>query len=339
MNQWVLLSSIGTLVASALLTGFVRRIAVSWDLLDIPNERSSHSIPTPRGGGLAIAVSYTLSALVVVLQGGMKSHELAALTLPGLLVAAVGFADDKWDVKARYRLVVHCVAAMLALYLLGGPPSVSFFDLTLDFGSLGWLLGVLYVVWMLNLYNFMDGINGLAAGEAITVCGGGAILFWMLGEVTGVYLCLMLALAALGFMFWNFPTAKIFMGDVGSGFLGLTLAVISLYSAKTNPDMLWAWLILLAVFIVDATVTLIVRFLRGERVYQAHRSHAFQIITTRLGSHTPVVISTILLNVLVLLPLSILVMKGIVPGLVGCLIAYAPLTALALATGAGRRDR
>jgi len=148
----------------------------------------------------------------------------------------------------------------------------------------------------------------------------------------------MLAAAVLGFLLWNFPPARIFMGDAGSGFLGIVLGVLSLQAAWTNPLLLWAWLILLGVFIVDATLTLLRRLLRGEKVYEAHRSHAYQYASRRFGRHLPVTMAVAALNLVWLLPLAMLVAVGWLDGLLGVLVAYAPLVVLAWRFDAGRAE-
>jgi Fuc2NAc and GlcNAc transferase len=141
---------------------------------------------------------------------------------------------------------------------------------------------------MLNLYNFMDGIDGIASVEAICACLGASVLYWLSGLDALIWGPLLLAASVAGFLYWNFPPARIFMGDAGSGFLGIVLGGLSLQAAWVSEPMLWAWLILLGVFIVDATFTLFRRLLRGEKVYEAHRSHAYQFASRRFGKHLPV---------------------------------------------------
>jgi Fuc2NAc and GlcNAc transferase len=190
---------------------------------------------------------------------------------------------------------------------------------------------------MLNLYNFMDGIDGIAGVEALIVGVGGTVIYWLAGlPLAGdVGLPALLAATALGFLVWNFPPAKIFMGDAGSGFLGLMLGALSLQAAVARPVLLWCWLVLLGVFIVDATVTLIRRLLRGERVYEAHRSHAYQHASREFGAHRPVTLAVAVLNVFWLLPWAMVISSGRVDGVVGLVVAYIPLLALALRFRAG----
>ena len=210
-----------------------------------------------------------------------------------------------------------------------------------DLSWLGQGLAVLYLVWLLNLYNFMDGIDGIAGIEAITVCGGGVLLGWLFfGADWSAYLslgqpALLLAAATAGFLLWNFPRAKIFMGDAGSGFVGLLLGLLSLHAGWLAPELFWGWGILLGVFVVDATLTLLRRLLRRERVYEAHRSHAYQHAARHHGSHIPISLTVAAINLLWLLPLATLVVLGHLNGLAGILLAWTPLVILALYYQAG----
>lgn len=322
-------------VGSAALTGALRRYALVHSLIDIPNARSSHTVPTPRGGGVAIVVG-TLVALPVLFAGGaLYASLLWALAGAGVLVAVVGFLDDHGHVAARWRLLAHFAAAAWALAWLGGSPPLTVSGVTVDSGWLGAGIAAVYLVWVLNLYNFMDGIDGIASLEAICVCVGGAVLYVLAGEAVQAAVPLVLAAAVAGFLYWNFPPARIFMGDAGSSFLGLVLGALSLRAGWVAPQLLWAWVILLAVFVVDATVTLLRRLARGERVWEAHRSHAYQHAARRWGGHRPVTLAVGAINLLWLLPIALWVGTGGLDGGLGIAIAYAPLGILAWKLGAG----
>ena len=325
------------------LTGALRRYALARSLMDIPNARSSHSVPTPRGGGVAIVVSFLL-ALPLLAGTGLVTWSLAwALLGAGAGIAVLGFLDDHGHIAARWRLLGHFAAATWALFWLGGFPPVVMFSFTVDLGWFGHVLAAVYLVWLLNLYNFMDGIDGIASVEAICVCLGGALLYGFLGisgstQPTEFVAPLLLAAAVAGFLFWNFPPARIFMGDAGSGFLGITLGILSLQAAWLVPQLFWSWLILLGVFIVDATFTLLRRLLRGDKVYEAHRSHAYQYASRLIGRHLPVTLAVVCLNLLWLLPIALWVGVGGLGGGAGVLIAYAPLVGLAVKFRAGELE-
>lgn len=322
-------------VVSFCLTGLLRRYALARQLIDVPNARSSHVTPTPRGGGVAIVIVFITVALLSGIFGVVPWQSLISVLGAGGVVALIGFLDDHGHVAARWRLLGHFVAAVWALIWIGGLPPLVVFGETFDLAWLGHIGAAIYLVWLLNLYNFMDGLDGLASIEAISVCVGGALVSLLFGDVGMSLLPWLLAAAVFGFLCWNFPPAKIFMGDAGSGFLGMVLGVMSLQAAWVNPTFIWAWLILLGVFIVDATFTLCRRLIRGERVYEAHRTHAYQYAARIHSSHRKVTLTVLGINILWLYPWAFLVASGIVSGLLALMVAYAPLLALALKYNAG----
>lgn len=329
----VLVLAVGA--GSAVLTGVLRRYALARSLIDVPNSRSSHSVPTPRGGGVAIVLTFLSALAVVALLGAVASEYVWAVVGGGGVVALIGFLDDHGHIAARWRLVAHFAGAFWVLAAIGGVPPLAQFGQQISLGVPGVLLAALYLVWLLNLYNFMDGIDGIASVEAICACVGGALLLVLNGRADLAALPVLLAAAVAGFLWWNFPPAKIFMGDAGSGFLGIVLGVLSLQAGWVAPELLWAWLILLGVFVVDATWTLLRRLLRGERVYEAHRSHAYQRAARRFGRHLPVTLAVAAINMFWLLPLALCVGAGVLEGVVAIGIAYAPLVAAAVALRAG----
>jgi len=326
-------------VISFLLTWAVRRYALSRGLLDVPNERSSHSSPTPRGAGVAIVVSFVGCLPLLWLQGALPADVLVALAGGGLWIAFVGFWDDHRSLPSHWKLVAHFIAAIWVLSWLGGMPPVSLGGLTVDAEWVRVALACVYIVWLLNLYNFMDGINGIASIEAMTVTLGAGLLY-AIGAPEIVYWSLpaLLLASVAGFLFWNYPKASVFMGDAGSGFLGVTIAALSIHSATIRLEFFWAWVILLGVFVVDATFTLCRRVLRGEKYNEAHRSHAYQHAARRLGAHKPVSIAVGAINVVWLLPLALLVGLGHFDPALGLLLAYVPLVLVAVYLNAGARE-
>lgn len=325
-------------LASLLMTAGLRRYALARSIIDIPNARSSHSIPTPRGGGVAIVVAFLLTLPLLGQLGLVPPHYLIALGGAGALVAIVGFMDDHGHIAARWRLLGHFSAAIWALAWLEGLAPLNLFGVSVDLSWIGHALAAFYLVWVLNLYNFMDGIDGIASVEAVSACLGASALYLLSGFTDLIWPPLILAAAVLGFLFWNFPPAKIFMGDAGSGFLGIALGIMSLQAAWVSPALFWAWLILLGVFIVDATVTLTRRFLRGDKVYEAHRSHAYQFASRRYGRHRPVTLAVAAINVLWLFPLAWCVVVLKLDGLTGVVLAYVPLALLAFKFKAGQLE-
>jgi Fuc2NAc and GlcNAc transferase len=336
MTLWFVFAAV--LLVSLLLTWVLRRYALSRSLMDIPNGRSSHSVPTPRGGGVAIVLTFLVALVLVALAGWVSWNAAWPLLGAGALIAVVGFLDDHGHIAARWRLLAHFAAAIWALCWIGGLPTISLAGVELDLGWFGHVLAALYLVWMLNLYNFMDGIDGIASIEAVCACSGACLVYWLTGHESLMLAPMLLAVAVLGFLYWNFPPARIFMGDAGSGFLGVVIGVLSLQAAWAAPQMLWVWLILLGVFVVDATFTLGRRLLRGDKVYEAHRSHAYQYASRQAGRHLPVTLTVMAINLLWLLPIALFVGLGF-DGVLGLVVAYVPLVGLAIKFHAGELEK
>jgi Fuc2NAc and GlcNAc transferase len=286
-------------------------------------------------------VLVTTAALFAYVALGVGGGKLAlALIGAGVLVALVGFLDDRRQMSVHVRLAAHAMAAVWALYCLGGLPPLRIGEHLLSLGWVGNSLGVAAIVWTLNLFNFMDGIDGLAASEAAFVAGAGALLGVVSGSAPDVSAAaLALAAACCGFLMWNWPPAKIFMGDVGSGYLGYVVAVLALAATRENPVALWVWLILGGVFFVDATVTLVRRAVRGERTYEAHRSHGYQWLARRWDSHRRVTVAVLLVDVFWLLPCAAFATLRPRLAAVTTVVALVPLVALAIAAGSGRPEQ
>lgn len=313
----ILVPALVALVTSGWLTGRVRAYALARRLIDVPNVRSSHTTPTPRGGGIAI-VAAVLLALVVAVPLGMIDPRLAlALGGGGSLVAWVGWWDDHSGLRPRVRAAWHAGAAIWALVWLNGFPALHLDDWIVPLGYWGSPLAVIGIVWAINLFNFMDGIDGIAGIEAISVGAGGTLLLWASGH--GDAAPLSVALSALGFLWWNWSPARIFMGDVGSGFLGFAFGVIAIWSENIGGPPVLAWGILAMVFVFDATVTLIRRGLRRERLAQAHRNHAYQRLVQSGWPHAGVSLAVLGVN-LMLLGLVLALRTHLLPALGGALL-------------------
>lgn len=243
--------------------------------------------------------------------------------LAPLVVALVGWIDDHRPLSAGLRLSVHLAAG---LWMVAWVPAVP---------EAGWLAAaVLAVAWTVNLYNFMDGIDGLAAAEAVFVF---AAVGWLLPDCAAglQVLAWSVAAASAGFLFYNRPPARIFLGDVGSGFLGAAVAVLALAGQAVGLP-LWVWLVLGAVFWVDATYTLIVRGASGQRVWEAHRSHAYQILARRWGSHSRVLFLVLAYDLGWLLPVTVWALRAPDRWPWALALGAAPVLVLCAGLGAGR---
>jgi len=266
--------------ASALLTGLVRRYALSRAVLDIPNERSLHSAPTPRGGGIAIVVVVGLTHGACVAGGLLPLASGGAWGGAALLLAALGWADDRRPLPARTRLFIQLVIAFIALAVITGAARIG----APWPAAAAVVIGSIAFVWFVNLYNFMDGADGLAAIQATVAAGTLGMLAAIDGDTGVAAVALALAGASAGFLRWNRAPARIFLGDVGSYFLGGYLGLLACH-LLARGDAIWHWLILLAPFITDASLTLARRILAGERWWAAHRTHAYQQLVTAGWSH------------------------------------------------------
>lgn len=331
---WMLLAS---LLISFLLTGYMRHYALKKNIIDNPNERSSHTIPTPRGGGVSIVITFLSFLVLLMFTQHLAISTGLILLCSGFGIAVLGFLDDHGHINSMLRLAIHFIIAIAVVFALGGFSEVALFNETLHLGWFANIIAVLFLVWLLNLYNFMDGINGIASVEAITTTISLAIIYLLFSSSLSIELLLTLAACVFGFMLWNFPKARIFMGDAGSGFLGMTLGVLALMALKVDTALFCAWIICLGVFVVDATFTLIRRVTNGHKMYDAHRSHAYQYASRRYG-HTIVTITVLLINLCWLAPVAYLASQRVLMPEALLLIAYLPLILLALFFSAGKTE-
>ena len=334
----IIIVSLALLIASAFVTRQLVRKSNRFSQMDIPNERSSHINPTPRGGGIAFVATSLVGFLLLLLINNLDNADVLALCGAGIIVAIAGHLDDRRKISgATVRLVVHAIGAIILIVGIGFPSQISLFDRTVNTGTIGSILGVLYLVWLLNLFNFMDGTDGIAASEALFVCLAGAILnYHVLSGTNHSAAAIILAASIFGFLLYNWSPAEIFMGDVGSGYLGIAIGGLSLMAAKQQYELLWVWIILLAVFVSDATMTLIRRLLRKQKPHVAHRSHAYQHLAIRFNSHAKISLVVLAINVAWLFPIAFLVANKQLAGTTGVVIAYIPLLIAALILNAGK---
>lgn len=321
------------ILGSACLVWVLRYMALRLNVLDRPNARSSHAVPTPRGGGAAIAI---IGLGAAALARDWLAPTWPSFVIGGVLIAVTGAIDDVRQLRVLWRFAAQIVAAALVVTSLHGvagelEPSRASLILSLIEAA-----EVFAVVWLINLFNFMDGIDGLAALQAVFVFGAACGLIWAKGTHFRPVTLLAIAGASAGFLTWNFPPAKIFMGDVGSGFLGFAIASAALSTANAGVLNAWVWVILSSPFICDATVTLATRALRRERVYQAHRSHVYQRLSRRWRSHRAVTLLYAAIDVLWCLPWAIEAQRHPQQAAFLCLVALAPQVLGAIWLGGGR---
>ncbi|MEO5559965.1 MAG: glycosyltransferase family 4 protein [Dokdonella sp.] len=294
-----------TVAMSAVLTWVAIRYALRRQLLDLPGRRRSHDSPTPRGGGVAIVVAMLagFSALLLSRSSGSMDY-LVVLVPPVIGIALVGWLDDHGGLSTLKRFAMHCVAAawvfavpliFFAVFVGEGP--VANVGLAIFVG----LAVTVALVWSINLHNFMDGINGLLTLQAMFVlCALAGLLAWKGAD--GSAALLVCAAACAGFLPFNFPRARVFMGDVGSGVLGFVIAVAVLWQTGMPRVAAASGLVLCSAFVADATCTLLSRMLSGRRWYSAHREHLYQWLVRCGYSHARVVALYMGWNLLIVLP-------------------------------------
>ena len=289
-NLYILLPILYTI--SFITTWIIRKIAIKKAILDIPKDRSSHSIPTPRGGGLAIVIIFYFALTILFIQGKIENTIFFAL-LSGLPLMIISIIDDIVSLSPKIRFIVQLFSSAMALYFLQGLHVID-----IGFIQISWVwilssLALIGMIWFINLYNFIDGIDGYASMEAIFV--GGAIYLITKNEIA-----LILVISTLGFLPWNWQKAKIFMGDVGSTVLGFFIAVLAIYFQNINELSIINWLILTSLFWFDATFTLFRRWKNKEKLSEAHKKHAYQRIVQAGFSHQKTTLYAFGINIIFL---------------------------------------
>lgn len=298
--QIALLAAV-VLVASFFVTGAARKLALRFHVIDVPNERSSHTVPTPRIGGVGIVVSFFTGLVLVFLYGqGIPpdlKRRLIGLAIGAALIALISFVEDiysasskdRYGISVAFRYAGQVLAAMIAVYYGNKVTALSLPHWTIEF----WLesiVTVLWVTWMANAYNFMDGIDGLAGGIGVIYALFSAIVALLTGQEVMAIVCLILAASCLGFLQHNFPRAKVFMGDVGAIFLGYVFATVSIMLSAEQPRLtsLTPLLIIYATVNYDAAYTLLRRIWREKKMFSPHRTHLYQRLIIRGLSHKQV---------------------------------------------------
>jgi len=275
-------------IASFLLTYVVKKNAQRHSILDIPNERSSHQIPTPRGGGIAIAIVWFIS-ISFLFYNHHICKDLYYSLLCGILITGISMLDDIYTLKSLPRIIIQVIATILALYFIGGLKKVDLGFYMIENRTILSIIAFIGILWFINLFNFIDGIDGYLATGTIFAS---LSMFFILGDP----LLLIFALIILGFLCWNWQKAKIFMGDSGSTLLGFNIAILAIYYQNNNFISVFMWIILTAIFWFDATITLFRRFQNKEDITTPHKKHAYQRIVQAGFSHQKTVLFSLLLN-------------------------------------------
>ena len=285
----IIIIIIVVLFMSCFLTYIVRRYAIKKAIIDVPNQRSSHTKPTPRGGGLAIVIAWYIGIIFLFWQKQISTDLFYAL-IPGIILVIVGLIDDIYDLKPIIRITAQFFSAGLALYFIGGATIIDFGFVKIESTWLLTPLAFLGIIWFINLFNFLDGIDGYAGMEAVFISL--ALYFF-----TSQNYYLILVAAILGFLIWNWQPAKIFMGDVGSTLLGFNFGILVIYEQNIDSVSIIVFLIISSLFWFDATLTLLRRFKNKEKLTEAHKKHAYQRVVQYGFSHQKTVLLAIVVNI------------------------------------------
>jgi UDP-N-acetylmuramyl pentapeptide phosphotransferase/UDP-N-acetylglucosamine-1-phosphate transferase len=310
--------ALGCLVASFLVSFASVRAAIAYahrrGMLDAPGQRRSHSIPTPRGGGIGIVLGVLVGmpAAMLLLPPSPGAVVVGAFTVGVIAIAAIGWLDDHGSLPIRPRLAIQLIATVLFCLAVAGQTS-----------SLWWAVPlVLAGVWCINLHNFMDGIDGIASLQAIVFGAATALIAVEAGAFGIGIAAACLDLAAVGFWYFNRSPARIFMGDVGSATVGFIVFALTAMLWAWRTDLLWPELILSSAFVIDATLTLLVRILRGARWYTPHREHLYQWLVRRGLSHTRVAGGYLVWNLAICVPGAWIALRHPAVAPVCCGLAY-----------------
>ncbi len=308
-----------TLSASILFCGLYLRLARRWQILDTPNDRSSHLLPTPHGGGAPMLLAFTFGLLLAAWWIGPWPVAYWQLAGIAFLLMLLGIADDLWSLSVRLRFTVYGLGCLASVLLLRPMADTGLLEAVLV------LVAALAMLWLVNLYNFMDGIDGFAAIQCLLASSAAALLSWRGGGHDYALFCLLLAASQLGFLVWNWPPARLFMGDAGSIPTGFLLASLALVGAAEGGPGLACWLVLLAMFIADASWTLLWRIATRQAFTQPHRLHAYQRLSVRWGSHLRVDLLFVAVFCCWLLPLAWMVETYPKYAFLLVILAYLPL--------------
>ncbi len=314
-------------------TALYLRVARRLGIVATPNQRTLHAGIVPRGGGVVVALTFLAGVTFLFALGELPGRWFLALAGGGLVITAVGFIDDVADLSMRARVVAHLIVALWAAAWLGRDLSVEVGTAHIEMGWLGYAFAAAAVVCMVNLFNFMDGIDGIEASGVLWFSSGAlAILEWRGGSALSAPIAL-LGVASAGFLLFNWPPARLFLGDAGSGFYGYAFSVLILVTMTTGEISLWTWIILLAYFLGDTTTTLVIRMWTVPRFYSTHRSHAYQNLARLWQNHRRMTLIVLAIDLVWLLPLAAASVKWPHLGPLFAATALSPVVGLAIKYG------
>ncbi len=308
----ITIGGVSVLVSAFLLTiigvQIYRRVAIRFDIIAKRNFRTLHKTDVPKGSGIVFSLVYISLVFMLWTQDVVPDDLTQAICLGGLAATIFGFVDDVVDVPAIIKLAVQIsLCSFIVLSFGEAPLLLSKTQIPINTGVLGIIVSVGILTWLINLYNFMDGVDGMAASGTVLICGTiSAVLFFISGNTELGLIVALLASSCLGFLIFNWPPASIFMGDAGSVFIGYVFGVFIIYSMLNSEVSIWTWLTVFGYFGIDTTTTLVLRVIHVKKWYGAHRSHAYQNLARIWDSHRKILSVVICYHLLWVLPMTIL---------------------------------
>ena len=324
----------GVFVTSVLACYVYLKVASRYGPYAIPNFRSLHRTVIPRGGGLAVAVAVLAGIVAWHFYQHLSFAELMIFLVGGGVSALAGFADDRLDIRPRYRLAIQLLAIIWLCVWTGGLPALDLGFAKLQLGWVGTLLVIIAFMWFYNLYNFIDGIDGMASSATTFIGITMATIMFIEHEFVLALILAMLTIGSVGFLLFNWPPARMFMGESGTSFISYMLSAVILVSLSRNVISIWIWLIVFGCYFSDTTITTFIRALRfGRSFYLPHRSHAYQNLARIWNSHLKVVLIVLGIDLLWLIPFTWVAREYKAYGIIAAVAAYTPLVFLALKYG------
>lgn len=305
----IIIAALVVFTISYILVAAIRSWANRRRILDIPNERSSHNVPVPRGGGISIVVLVILGIwfFYIIDPALYQVRILIAFTAGGILISGISIFDDLYTVRNNIRFLVHGMSAVIIVVVVGYASELILpFINNIQLGVIGIILTFLYITGLTNAYNFMDGIDGIAGIQAIVAGAGWACIGYLYSDPILLLTGILVASASAGFLLHNWHPAKIFMGDVGSAFLGYTFAVLTVIALRRDPVLLIIGVMFVWPFIFDTAYTIAKRLIRRENIFQAHRSHVYQRLVIAGWKHSSVSLLYGIFASIVLIPVILI---------------------------------
>lgn len=320
-------------ISTILFASLWKKFAIHYFIVATPNERTLHMAAIPVGGGIAIFLGWTLAVSLLVWVDTLNLSTVLGLVVGGSFMSALGLIDDARDLSVRLKLLAQIGGTIWCLYWFGGVLPFDKLGLAINLGWIGYPAACIVILWFINLFNFMDGADGMLA-SCMSFIGISMGSFLMLeGDYQNAALLYSLSAASLGFLVFNWPPASMFMGDAGSIFFGLLVPMLIIYTLSDHSGLFWIWVIICGYVLTDTTTTLILRLIYVRPFLDAHRQHAYQSLAYRSGDHRQVNVTVIAIQVLWLLPIASLAYWFNVYGAIFSFLALAPIAIFSAKNG------